>query len=96
MDGKNGRFDICFSGTSLNCFSETPRKVHLKRLVKIFGYFEDTTRRWKIIVISPEDIKEIIDKGANNTNWLEKCPDVTEDIAEGLPEPQGCPISTKI
>ena len=44
--------------------------------------------------ISPEDIREIIDKVSNTADWLEKCTDATEDIDEGIPEPRVRPIST--
>ena len=57
-----GIFDICFVVTPLNRFSVAPREGRLKRLVKIFGYFQCATGRRKSIVISPEYIQDISGK----------------------------------
>ena len=61
-----------------------------------FDYFQNATVRRKIIVISPEDIREISGKGANAVNWLENYPNASEDIDEGLPDPRGPPHSTMV
>ena len=91
-----GRFDICYTVTYLNRFSAAPREGHLKRLVKIFGYLQKVLAKRKIIVVSPEDIVEIICKGANNKQWLEKYTGASEDIGEGIPETRGRPLSTMV
>ena len=57
---------------------------------------EDANGRRKSIVISPEDIRKISGKGANNSDWLEKYLYDMEEIDEGLPEPRGCPLSTTV
>ena len=54
-----GWFDIHFIVTSLNRFSASPREGHIKRLVNIFGYLKNATGGQKIIIITPEDIREI-------------------------------------
>ena len=90
-----GRFEISFAVTSLNRFSAAPFEGHLKRLVKIFGYLQNTTGRWKIIGILPEDIMEISGKGSNTADLLENYPGASEDIYEGIPDPRGRhPINT--
>ena len=43
-----------------------------------------------------EDIREISDKGTNTEYWLEKYTDAMGEIDEGLPEPQGNPLSTTL
>ena len=50
----------------------------------------------KSILVSTEDIGEIKGKGADTKFWLEKYADVSEEIDEGLPEPQGQPLSTTV
>ena len=50
----------------------------------------------KSIVASAEDIGEIKGKGSDLKVWLEKYPDASEKIDEGLPEPRGAPISTTV
>ena len=69
-----GRFDIRYALTSLNRFLAAPREGHLSWLVKIFGYLQSVTGRRKSIVLAPEDIEEIIGKGANIKAWLENYP----------------------
>ena len=95
-DVQNRRFDIRCALTSLKRFSAAPREGHLSRLVKLFGYLQSVTGRRKSIVVLPEDIEEIIDKGANTKEWLEKYPVELEDIDEGLPEPKGRPLITAV
>ena len=90
------RFNISFPVTSLNRLSETQREGHLKRLVKIFGYLQHATGGRNIIVISPDYMMDISGKGTNNSDWIEKSPDATEYINEGLPEPRGSPLSTTV
>ena len=80
-----GRFDNSFTVTSLNHLLAAPREIHLKRLVNIFGFLQNATGRRKIIVILPEDIRDICGKGDNTEYWLEKYPGASEDIDEGLP-----------
>ena len=87
-----GRFGIRFVVTFLNRLFAAPWEYHIKRLVNIFGYLQDTTRRRNIIVISPEDIREISGKGSNTEDWLDNYPDTTEEIYEGLPEMKGNPL----
>ena len=48
----------------------------LSTVVKIFGYLQDATGRWKIVVISPEDVREISGKGSNTVYCLEKYHDI--------------------
>ena len=47
-------------------------------------------------MVSAEDIGDIKVKGADTKLWLEKYPNVSEEIDEGLPEPQGQPLSTTV
>ena len=47
-------------------------------------------------MVSAEDIGEIKGKGTDTKLWLEKYPDATEEIDEGLPEPRGKPLSTTV
>ena len=57
-----GIFDIRYAVNSLHLFLEDPWKGHLKHLVKIFGYSQNSTVRQKDIVISPVDIRDISGK----------------------------------
>ena len=91
-----GRFDICHTLISLKRFQAAPREGHLSWLVKIFGYLQSVTGRRKSIVLAPEDIEEIIGKGANVKDWLDKYPGALEDIDEVLPEPRGRPLRNSV
>ena len=64
--------------------------------MKVLGYLQDATGRQKIIVILPEDIREISGKGANTADWLEKYLNAMEKIDEGLPDTRGNPRSTTV
>ena len=50
-----GRFEICYTLTSLNCLSAAAREGHLSWLVKIFGYLQSVTGRRKSIVSGKGD-----------------------------------------
>ena len=50
----------------------------------------------KLFFISPEGIREISGKGANTEYWLEKYPDATEEIDEGITDPQRSPLSNTV
>ena len=91
-----GRFDICYNLTSLNRFSTAPCQGHLTILIKIFSYLQTVPAEAKNIVVLAEDIGEIKGKGFDTKVWLEKYPDVTEEIYERLPKPWGKPISTPV
>jgi len=91
-----GRFDIRYALTSLNRFSAAPRAGHLKRLIKVFGYLQTVSAERKSIVVSSEDIREVVGEGCNYKEWLEKYPDAMEEIDEGLPEPRGEPITSTV
>ena len=47
-------------------------------------------------MVSAEDIGEIKGKGTDTKLWLEKYPDASEEIDEGLPDPRGKPLSTTV
>ena len=47
-------------------------------------------------MVSAEDIGDIKGKGADTKLWLEKYPNASEEIDEGLPEPRGKPLSTTV
>ena len=91
-----GRFDIHYALTSLNRFSVAPIEGYLKMLIKIFGYLQTVSAGSKSIVVSAADIEEIKGKGSDLKVWLEKYPDASKEIDEGLPEPWGAPISTTV
>ena len=95
-DYQIGRFDIRYTLTSLNRFSAASREGHISRLVNIFGYFQSVTGRRKSIIVSTEDIEEIIGKSSNVKELLDKYPEASEDIDEGFLEPRGRPISTPV
>ena len=91
-----GRFDIRYALTSLNRFSAAPRTGHLKRLINIFGYLQTVSADRKSIVVSVEDIGEIKGQGTDLKVWLEKYPDASEEIDDGLPEPRGNHIHSTV
>ena len=76
--------------------SAAPWEVHLKRLVKIFGYLQNVSGKHKIVVVLPDNTGEISGKGVNIKDWLENYQGATEEIYEGLLEPQGCRLSTLV
>ena len=91
-----GRFDIRYALTLLNRFSAAPREGHLTRLIKISGYMQTVPEEAKSTVVSSEDIEKIKGKRIDTKIWLEKYPDATEEIDEGLPEPRGGALSTTV
>ena len=75
-----GRFDIRYALIPLNILSASPRDGHRTRLINIFGYLQTVPAKAKSIVVSYKDIGEIKGKGADTKLWLEKYPDVSEEI----------------
>jgi len=84
-----GRMDVAFAVTSLSRFSACPRKGHLSRLMRIFGYLKKFKNRR--IVVDSNDLIVIGGKDALNINLPEllkdQYPDAVEEIDCKVPKP---------
>jgi hypothetical protein len=84
-----GRFDIAHSVTSLSRFSSCPRKGHLDRALRIFGYLKKKPNR-RILVDSRDPIITGGDFSIGESiikNLVDDYPDAVEEIDEKLPKP---------
>jgi len=83
-----GRMDVAFSVTSLSRFSACPRKGHLSRVLRIFGYLKKYKNRR--IVINSDDPIVIGGKDVLKLNFQDllqsQYPDATEEI-DKVPKP---------
>ena len=84
-----GRIDVAFSTSSLSRFTACPRKGHLDRVLRVFGYLKKHNNRRYIvdsrdpILVGGTDALE-----ADYTKTLnEFYPDAVEEIDSRLPEP---------
>mmetsp|Transcript_6502 Transcript_6502/g.18301 ORF Transcript_6502/g.18301 Transcript_6502/m.18301 type:complete len:636 (-) Transcript_6502:85-1992(-) len=101
-----GRMDIAFAVSSLSRFSAAPRKGHMDRLIKLFGYLQRyPSRRLKIDPsehrppIDPETNKQVpldVPSTVKDVDWKQQYPDAKEEIMVGMPEPLGAPLSTAV
>jgi hypothetical protein len=84
-----GRFDIAHATSSLARFSSCPRKGHLERALRVFGYLKKRNNRR--IVIDSRD--PILSGGENEfeQDYVEELrsdyPDAREEIDRKLPDP---------
>ena len=84
-----GRMDVAFAVTSLSRFSACPRKGHLSRLLRIFGFLKKYKNRR--IVINSDDPIVIGGKDVLKLNFQDllqsQYPDATEEIDCKVPKP---------
>lgn len=84
-----GRIDIAQATSSLSRFNAAPRKGHLNRAWRIFGYLK--RHKHKAIRIDPRP--PLIDHGLVHTNnspdFSAIYPDAGEEIDDHLPDPYG-------
>jgi hypothetical protein len=84
-----GRVDVTFPVTSMSRFTACPRKGHLKRVLRIFGYLKKHKNR-RIIVDSRDPIieggRDILDKDFTKI-FADFYPDASEEIDRKIPEP---------
>jgi len=84
-----GRMDVAFVVTSLSRFSACPRKGHLSRLFRIFGYLKKYKNR--IIVVNSNDPIVIGRKDVLELNFQDllknQYPDAVEEIDCKVPKP---------
>jgi hypothetical protein len=84
-----GRFDIAHSVTSLSRFASCPRKGHLDRALRVFGYLKKKPNR-RILVDSRDPIITGGDFSIGESiikNLIDDYPDAAEAIDEKLPMP---------
>ena len=84
-----GRLDIAFATSSLSRFTACPRKGHLERVLRIFGYLRKYKNK-RIIVDSRDPIlvggKDAIDLDFTEI-FREQYPDAVEEIDKNIPKP---------
>jgi Reverse transcriptase (RNA-dependent DNA polymerase) len=84
-----GRFDVAHATMSLSRFSASPRKGHLERALKVFGYLKRRPNR-RIAVDSSDPIfNGFEDEFAKDyvTILGEDYPEATEEVDQNLPTP---------
>jgi hypothetical protein len=84
-----GRLDVAFATMSLSRFSACPRRGHLQRALKVFGYLKKRPNR-RICVDSREPILQGFEKELEkdySKSLAEEYPESTEEIDANLPKP---------
>ena len=83
-----GRFDICYTVSSLSRFNSAPRMGHMNRAIRVFGYLEQTPK--KSIVINCDDLTDLPAMDANlHADMMKKYPDAVEERSSREPESLG-------
>ena len=84
-----GRFDIAHATSSMSRFSSCPRKGHLDRLLRIFGYLKKRNNRRYVV-----DSRNPIFHGGEDEfgrdyakEFQGEYPDAVEEIDQGIPDP---------
>ena len=84
-----GRMDIAFSVASLSRFSACPRKGHLERVLRVFGYLKKYKNR-RVVVDSRDPIlcggKDALEKDYTEL-FKDFYPDASEELDANLPIP---------
>ena len=85
-----GRIDVAYATSSMSRFTACPRKGHLERVMKIYGYLKKYSNRR--IVIDSSDPKIEGDAEAMDVDYTvvfkDQYPDAVEEIDEKVPEPR--------
>jgi len=87
-----GRFDIIYAIQTLSHFLQAPRKGHLDRAIRIFGYLKFNPT----LGISMTPTTSSFPTSATEftpSHWREQYPNAREDIPADAPPPLGRPIS---
>jgi hypothetical protein len=83
-----GRFDVAYATASLSRFTAAPRKGHLDRVLRVFGYLKKRNNR-RIMVDSENPgfsgASEMLDYDYSE-EFKEQYPDACEEIDAKLPE----------
>ena len=84
-----GRFDVAFATSSLSRFTACPRKGHLERVLRVFGYLAKRPNRRIIIDSRSPNIED--PGGELNKDYTEilagHYPDAAEEVDENVPKP---------
>ena len=84
-----GRFDVAYAASSLSRFTACPRKGHLERVLRVFGYLKKYSNK-RIIVDSRDPIliggKDALKKDYREI-FEEFYPEAAEEIDPNLPVP---------
>ena len=51
--------------------------------------YNNNNGRWEHLIVSQEDIGEVLETGFKISDYLVNCIDAKEDIYSGLPKPRG-------
>jgi hypothetical protein len=80
-----GRFDICYAVSSLSRFNSAPRKGHLQRAIRVFGYLEQTPK--KSIEINCSEMNNLpqMEQGLRD-DMMKKYPEAMEEKSTRTPE----------
>ena len=84
-----GRFDIAHATSSLARFSSCPRKTHLDRALRVFGYLKRFPNK-RTVVDSRDPIitgGDLSDYNSILESFKEEYPDASEEIDANLPTP---------
>jgi hypothetical protein len=83
-----GRFDICYTVSSLSRFNSAPRVGHMNRAIRVFGYLEQTPK--KSIVINCDDLTDLPAMDTSlHADMMKKYPDAVEERSTREPEMLG-------
>ena len=83
-----GRFDICYTVSSLSRFNSAPRVGHMNRAIRVFGYLEQTPK--KSIVINCDELTDLPAMDASlHADMMKKYPDAIEERSTREPETLG-------
>jgi hypothetical protein len=91
-----GRLDIAFAVLSLSRFLAAPR-VHLLELaLHLFGYLKKYPNRRIVVDSHPLKIDDDLRKDSFHPDFLEDCPDASEDVGTDFPEAFGREMDTSV
>jgi hypothetical protein len=87
-----GRLDVLYAVATLSHFSQAPRKGHLDRMLRVFGYlkFHSTLGISMVPTTAPVPISatEFVPQ-----QWREQYPNAHEEIPSDAPTPLGRPVN---
>ena len=87
--------DISYAVSSLSRFSVTPRELHLKLALHLFGYLKKHPNRCLVMDSRPLNIDdELIKNPTFHPDFLEDYEGAMEEVDEELPEPYGDELET--
>jgi hypothetical protein len=90
-----GRFDICYAVSSLSRFNSAPRKGHMQRAIRVFGYLECCPR--KCIEINASEMTDLPRMELDlRGEMIKRYPDAVEERSSKDPEKLGKPLNLTV